>query len=179
MGAATATALVGTAISGYQAISSASEKKKVGDEIANYNRQDLVNSYRNMPLFTRGTDIMKEQSAINAASAIDTVRGGGARLVASTLPKIQSNLNKVDQEIALNLERQGIEREKMIAQGEERLTLLKEQRDIDNLNALSSQYNAAQQNFNQGLWGVASGVSSAARGLQTDKDNGDTWFNKG
>lgn len=163
MGVATASALIGTGLSAYQTIKAGSDRKKAERDAANYNRQDLINSYKNIQLSTYGTDVMKEQSARNAATMIDASRSGGARTVASTLPRIQANLNSVDQQIAMDLEKQDIARQRDIARGEERLTLIKEQRDIDNLNAISSQYNAANQDFNRGLWGVASGISSLGR----------------
>lgn len=176
MGLATATALVGTGLSAFQTIKSGKEKRDAKNAMNNYNRVDLENPYENIQLSTYGTDIMKEQSARNTASAIDAVRGGGARLIASTLPKIQANANKVDQNIAMDLEQQDLKRQYAIARGDENILRMKEQRDRENIAAISSQYNAANQNFNQGLWGVASGAASTMRGLQYDKDNGDTWF---
>ena len=164
----TATALVGTGLSAFQAIKSASDKKKAESEAANYETTEIVNNAENLSLSTYGTDIMKEQSARNSALLIEAARGGGARGIASMLPRIQANNNKVDQDIAISLENQDIKRQYAINQGADNAMRMKVQRDTDNLSAISSQYNAANQNMNQGIWGVASGLASVGRGLKTD-----------
>lgn len=162
MGVMTASALIGTGLSAYQTIKSAKDKKDAQNAMRNYNRQELINPYENIKLSTYGTDVMREESARNTSTMVDALRGAGTRGIAQ-LPKLQANTNKVNQEIAMDLERQDLRRQQMIARGDERIMAYKEQRDIDNLGAISSQYNAANQDFNKGLWGVASGITSTMR----------------
>ena len=177
MGVMTATALVGTGISAFQTIKAGKEKKDAQKAMDNYNRQELVNPYENIKLSTYGTDVMREESARTVASLTDTARSMGARGAMGLIPKIQANANKVNQEIGMDLEQQDVNRQKMIAGGGERIMGYKEQRDNNNISALSSQYTAANEDFSKGLWGMASGAMSTMRGLEQDKENGSTWFN--
>lgn len=161
MAAGTA-ALIGTGISAFQTLSSLGKKNSIEDEFNNYKRNELKNPYENMKLSTYGTDVMREESARNVASLTDSAISAGVRGVMGAIPKIQASANQVAQQIGTNLEEQDQRRQYAIAQGDERIMAMKENRDNQNLAALSSQYNAANQDFNQGLWGIASGISSFA-----------------
>jgi hypothetical protein len=178
MGVATATALIGTGISAFQAINGANQRKKAQQEMDNYERQELVNPSENIRLSTYGTDIQREDASRAVATFTDAARNAGIRGIYSALPKIQAKSNEVNQQIGQQLEKQDINRQYKIAQDEMRLMGIKENRDYQNLNAISSQWNASNQDFNQGLWGVASGVASAMRGLETDKENDDLWLKR-
>ena len=125
MGVATASALVGTGLSAYQTIKGASDKKKAERAMNNYERQELVNPYEDIQILTRGTDIMREQADKTTASLVEAARGGGIRGVHSMLPAIQANSNKINQDIAMDLENQEKRRQELIARGDERLTLIK------------------------------------------------------
>ena len=59
-----------------------------------------------------------------------------------------------------------------IAAAEEKLNDWKVGRDNTNIAALSSQYNAANQDLNKGLWGMASGLMTYAT-AQEDSEDGD------
>lgn len=177
MGITTATALVGVGLSAYSAIKANKDKKKASKEAKKYQRQEIVNPYKDIPLSTYGTDIMREDASRDVATITEAARSAGLRGIATAIPRIQAHSNKVNQQIGMDLEKQDLRRKYNEAQAEMRIMGIHEQRDNQNLAALSSQYNAADQNFKQGLWGVASGLSSAARGLKADKANGDTWFN--
>jgi hypothetical protein len=163
MAVATAAALVGVGLSAAQAIKASSDKKKAENEMRNYKRQDLVNPYENMKLSTYGTDIMREDAGRDIASLTDAARGGGVRGVMGAIPRLQAQSNQVNQQIGANLEQQDLRRQYSIAQGEQQNTRIRENRDNQNLSAISSQYNAASQNMNAGIWGAASGLASAAR----------------
>lgn len=163
MGVMTATALVGTGLSAYQTVKDSSDKRKAQKEMDNYERQELINPYKDIQLSTYGTDIMRDDAARDVASFTEAARNSGIRGIMGVLPKLQANSNKVNQQIGMNLERQDLERKRMQARGDERIMNYKENRDNQNISAISSQYNAANQDFNNGLWGVASGLTSAVR----------------
>lgn len=172
MGVATATALVGAGISVYQTVKANKEKKDAAEEMKAYNRQELENPYENIQLSTYGTDIMREESARTIASLTDAAKSAGVRGVMSAIPRIQSGANQVSQQIGADLEQQDLKRQYAVAQGEEQIMGVKENRDNQNIGAISSQYNAANQDFNQGLWGAATGLASAANSYsQWRKEN--------
>ena len=177
MGVATATALVGTGLSAFQTINSAKEKKDAEKEKNAYQVFEPTNAAENISLASGATDIMRDESARNTATMVDALRNAGPRGIAQ-IPRLQANANKVNQDIGLSYLERDEKRKYAVARGEEKIMDWKVNRDNNNLSAISSQYNAANENFNKGLWGVASGISSTMRGLETDKDNGSTWFNK-
>lgn len=163
MAVATAAALVGTGLSAFQTIKASKEKKDAQRAMDNYERQDLVNPHKDIQLSTYGTDIMRQDASRDIASFTDAARNAGIRGIMGAIPKLQAGSNRVNQQIGMDLEKQDLNRQQMIARGEERNTAYRENRDNQNLSAISSQYNAANQDFNQGLWGVASGITSFAR----------------
>ena len=162
MAVATAAALIGTGISAFQTIKGASDKKAAQSAMDNYRRVELDNPYKNIQLSTYGTDIMRQDAALNLATLSDDARSAGVRGVMGAIPKLQAGYNKVSQQIGIDLEKQDLDRQYAVAQGDERILRMKEQRDNQNINAISSQYNAANEDFNRGLWGVASGLTSWA-----------------
>lgn len=173
----TAAALVGTGLSAYQAVSAAGEKKASKNAMDNYNLHEPQNASKNISLASRGTDIMREESARTVASLTDIAKGMGARGAYGLIPKIQANANKVEEKIAMDMIARDEKRQYSIAADELKIDEWKINRDNANIAALSSQYTAANDSFNKGLWGVASGVTSTMRGLEQDKENGSTWFN--
>lgn len=181
MAALTAASLIGTGLAAYQTIKAGSEKKSIGNEIDNYNVYEPTNSAKNISLNTLGTDIMRQDAARDIGSLTDAAISGGVRGVMGAIPKIQAGANKVNQDIAMDYANRDERRQYAVARGEEKIMDWKINRDNQNIAALSSQYNASNENFNRGLWGMASGVMSTVRGVQQDKENGDwgSWFGKG
>ena len=162
MAVATAAALVGTGISAIQAIGASKEKNASKRDMENYEVYEPTNTAKDISISSVGADIRREESARTVASLTDVAKSLGARGAYGMLPKIQANANKVNQEIGIDLDKQDINRQQMIARGADRIMAHKEQRDNANIAALSSQYTAANEDFNKGLWGVASGITSFA-----------------
>ena len=174
MAVATAAALVGTGISAYQAIKAGKDRKASKNAMDNYDRQELVNPYEKLKLSTYGTDIRREESARTVASLTDIAKGMGARGAWGLIPKIQGNANKVEGDIATDYVDKFEKREYAIAAAEEKINDWKVGRDNTNIAALSSQYNAANQDLNKGLWGMASGLMTYATAQEDsgDRDGG-------
>ena len=170
----TAAALVGTGLSAYQAVSAAGEKKASKNAMDNYNLHEPQNASKNISLASRGTDIMREESARTVASLTDIAKGMGARGAWGLIPKIQGNANKVEGDIATDYVDKFEKREYAIAAAEEKINDWKVGRDNTNIAALSSQYNAANQDLNKGLWGMASGLMTYATAQEDsgDRDGG-------
>ena len=165
MGVATVTAIVGAGISAYTAIKSASDKKKAQAQLNNYERQELINPYKDIKLSTYGTDIQRQDANRDVATLTEASRNAGIRGVFGAVPKIGALSNKVNENIGQQLEQQDINRQQAIARGEMQLMGVKENRDNQNISAISSQWNAANQDYQRNLWGVASGLASAGRSI--------------
>lgn len=169
--AATATALVGLGVAGYQAYQGSQNAKKANRDINNYDRQDLdkSNPYENMQISTIGSDIMNEQNQIQSANAIEAMRAGGSRGIAM-LPSVTAQNNQANQNTRAYLDDQVNKRNYAIAGDKTATRGMKEDRDNQNLSALSSQLQQGQQNMWSGIRGAASSAMYAANNIDWNGD---------
>lgn len=147
-------------------------KKDAKNALNDYERQDLENAFENVQISTMGSDLAKEEAAGNAATMIDTLQRGGTRAIFGGLPKVQEYLTGVNNQAAQYLDSQQTRRDYAIAQEEGRIRDIRENRDMQNIGALSSQINAANQNIQNGYMGIASGLMYGARNIQTGGGGG-------
>ena len=164
MCAAITSAAIGTGLGIVQAIGGAKQKKDAQNAINNYDRVDIssdANPYRDMQISTVGSDLATEETQRTGASALGALQGGGIRGILGGLPQLVSAYNSANRNIAVDLDRQAQDRQLRIAQGEEKLLGMRENRDIQNLNALSNQYNSGNQDMWSGISGIGSGLTSA------------------
>lgn len=164
MCAAITSAAIGTGLGIVQAIGGAKQKKDAQNAINNYDRVDIsadANPYRDMQISTVGSDLATEETQRMSASALGALQGGGIRGILGGLPQLVSATNSANRNIAVDLDRQAQDRQLRIAQGEEKLLGMRENRDIQNLNALSNQYNSGNQDMWSGISGIGSGLTSA------------------
>jgi len=169
---ATAAALVGTGISAIQAIGASKEKNASKRAMENYEVYEPTNTAKDISISSVGADIRREESARTVSSLTDIAKGMGARGAWGLIPKIQGNANKVEGDIATDYGDKFEKRDYAIAAAEEKINDWKVGRDNTNISALSSQYNAANQDLNKGLWGMASGLMTYAT-AQEDSEDGD------
>lgn len=164
MAAITGTVLaLGTAA--YTVGSGIKAKNDAYSELNKYERQDLKNAFEDVQLSTLGSDLLREQTGAQAAQLVDAAQAAGSRGVASSVPKIQTGLNQANQIAAQNLDQQNQRREYAIAGDETRIQGIKENRDVQNINALSSQIQAADQNIQNGILGGMSALMYGARAM--------------
>lgn len=157
MPAATAIALgLGAASSLYQTIDGAIQRKKFQDAIDNFKRQELNNPYKELQVSTLKADQQTAQNLSTSASAIDTLQRAGARTLLSGLPKVQENSILLQNMISQDLANQDIKRQQLIAQGEERIRAIREQRDQNALLGLGQGLQTARQDMFSGLTNLAS-----------------------
>jgi hypothetical protein len=140
-------------------------KKEAEKKLNNYERQDLENAFENIQISTMGSDLAREEAAGNAATMIDTLQRGGTRAVLGGLPQVQEYLTGVNNQAAQYLDSQQTRRDYAIAQEEGRIRDIRENRDMQNIGALSSQINAADQNIQNGYMGMASAAMYGARNI--------------
>lgn len=165
MAAATAVALGGLAMSGYQAYQGAQDKKRAQEDRNAYERKDLVNPYTNMPVSTMGSDLLREQAGVNSAGMIDAAQQAGTRGILSTLPKIVSYTNAVDQEAALMLDDQVQKRNYAIAGDESAIRDINEQRDAGNLAGIGQRMEVGRQDMWSGIRGMGASAMYAANNI--------------
>ena len=159
MAAATAIGLGGLALSGIQAIDGANRSKKAKNELNDYERQELNNAYENISVSTMGSDLLREENARTSANLVDATQLGGARSIIGGVPRITATTNDINREASKMLDDQVRQREYAIAGDNARIEGITENRDISNINALSSQVDAGRQD----MWaGFGSALSSAA-----------------
>jgi hypothetical protein len=129
----------------YNAFEQSKNKLEAQRALEDYQRQELENSnvYKNMRIATMGTDLQKEEQARLASTQMDTLAGAGVRGVIGGTGRVQANSERVNNQIASDLERQQIERERLIASDNANIRSMIENREQNDINALSSQYNTA------------------------------------
>ncbi|WP_430611506.1 hypothetical protein [Flavobacterium sp. JP2137] len=162
MAAITSVAL-GVAAAGYSIYEGQEKKKKANTELNNYERQALDNAFEDIQISTIGSDILREESSRNSANIVEAVQGSGARGIGATLPKLQMETNAVNRQIQKDLDDQVTKREYAIAGDETRIRDIREDRDNQNINALSSQVQAGEDMKWNGIMGGMSGLASMGR----------------
>lgn len=165
--AATAIALGGLAMGGYQAYQGSQNAKKANRAINNYERQDLdkSNPYENMQISTIGSDIMNEQNQINSANAIEAMRAGGSRGIAM-LPSVTAQNNQANQNTRAYLDDQVTKRNYAIAGDKTNIRGMKEDRENADLAGLGQQLQTGRQDMWSGMRGMfASGMYGAEKGM--------------
>lgn len=165
MAAAITSAAIGVAAAGYSIYQGESQKKKAKAELNSYERQELVNAAEQIEISTRGTDLMREESQRTVANMVDALQGGGGRMLAANLGQLQAGINQTNRQIQKDLDDQVMRREYAIADENARLRGIREERDMQNINALSSQYMAGEQNTLNGINGAIAATGSLGRAI--------------
>lgn len=173
MAAVTGT-IIGAGVAGYTIYNSERQRKESQDTLNDYERQDLENAFENIQVSTMGSDLAKEEAAGNAATMIDTLQRGGTRAIFGGLPKVQEYLTGVNNQAAQYLDGQQTRRDYAVAQEEGRIRDMVENRDMQNIGALSSQINAGKQGVMNGVMGLGSSLFYGARAIESKYgENGD------
>lgn len=181
--AAVTSAVIGVAglgMSAYQAIDGANRQKKAQRELNNYERQELNNAFENVQISTMGSDLLREENARTTANLVDATQMGGARTIIGGIPRIVGTSNEINREAAKMLDDQVRQREYAIAGDNARIEGITENRDIANINALSSQVEAGRQDMWSGFGSALSSAAYMGRGFKEMKgDNTANSFNPG
>jgi len=167
-------AIIGLGLGIAQTIQGSKDKKDAQGELNAYERSALDNAYKNIQISTVGSDLMKEESQRTTANLTDATRAAGLRGVLGGIPKIQAQNNLANQEARKYLDDQVNQRQYAIAEDETRLRRYKEDRDIANIGALSSQVNAGKQDMWNGINGMYTAASSIGNELEYGSKEGGT-----
>ena len=161
MGVMTSIAAVGAIAAGVQAIQGAKQKREAKQALENYNRQDLENVSEGLQVSTLGADLQREEQARLASSQVGALQGAGARGLLGGLGRVEAGNQMMNREIAANLDAQQKQIDQMYAQDQSNIRGMQEQREVGDISALSSQYNAGNAMLWQGIGGIAQSGMSA------------------
>ena len=142
----------------YQMINGAKEKRQAAEALNSYQRQQLENVYDNTAVSTLGADRQIENQARLASGQIAALQGGGARTLLGGFGKVEAGNQNVNQQIAADLDQQQKQIDFARAGDQANIRSMQENREQNDINALSSQYMAGKQDQNTGLGNMALGA---------------------
>lgn len=155
------TAVVGAGLGVYQTLEGAKQKKQARKALEEYKRQELKNVAENLQVSTIGADRQREEQARLAATQIDALQGAGTRGIIGGLGRVEAGNQAVNADIAANLDEQQKQIDAMKAEDDARIRGIQENREIGDINALSSQYNAGNEAMQQGIGQTVQGIGMA------------------
>ena len=140
-------------------------------EIENFNRQELVNPYENISVSTLKSDQQTDANLSNVATSVDALQRGGTRAVLGGIPRINESNILLQGLISQDLEKQDIDRDLLIAKGEQEITGIRENREINALQGLGQQLQTARQDTMSGISNAITSGLSISNALKFDKAN--------
>ena len=153
----------------YNMIQGAKQRKDAKNALNNYKRQELKNVAEDLQVSTLGADRKREEQARLSANQIDALQGAGTRGIIGGLGRVEAGNQAVNADIAANLDEQQKQIDAMKAEDDARIRGIQENREIGDINALSSQYNAGNESFQQGIGQAIGGVGAIANQFGKNK----------
>nr|WP_315173579.1 hypothetical protein [uncultured Flavobacterium sp.] len=169
MAVATSMAIIGglgLAKGVFDTISASKRQKKHQAELDAYQRQALTNKYKDMQISTIGSDMMREESSRNMATAMNTIGNAGTRAIIGATPKLVAEQNNVDRTIQKELDDQLMKKNYAIAADDVRIQGMQEQREIGDLAGLGNAVDTARQDMNMGMNTALNGAMSVASSMK-------------
>jgi hypothetical protein len=146
----------------YNMIQGAKQRRDARKALENYERQELKNTAENLQVSTLGADRRREEQARLAGTQIDALKGAGTRGIIGGLGRVEAGNQNVNADIAANLDEQQKQIDQMKAQEDANIRAMQENRENADISALSSQYNAGNESFQQGIGQTIGGVGAIA-----------------
>jgi hypothetical protein len=173
MGVATVLAIGTAAYSAYSAINEADKKQNAANELAKLSTPEVSNVADGLQVSTRGADLQREEQARLAATETDALQGAGTRGIISGMGRVDANNQLVNKTIGADLDSQQKEIDAKIANDNVRIQGINEQRHNQDVAALSSQYNSANQNQQMAIGNGIQALGSIGNNLSaTSPTNG-------
>jgi len=126
----------------YQAINGAKEQREAKAALDAYERQQLTNVAEGLQVSTLGSDLQREEQARLSSGQVQAARESGTRGMLGALGKIEAGNQRVMQQTGADLDMQQKQIDQMRAEDEARIRSMQENREQNDINALSSQYQA-------------------------------------
>jgi hypothetical protein len=156
MGVATGIAAgVGILGSGFQAIKGAQQARDARRALEQYERQELRSPFEDVQVSTMGADLQREEQARLAATQTEALQGAGVRGLVGGLGRVEAGNQVMNAQIGADLDEQQRQLDMALAQDRTNIRGMQEQREMQDISALSSQFNAGNQQFMAGLGGIA------------------------
>ena len=146
----------------YNMIQGAKQRKDAKNELDNYKRQELKNVAEDLQVSTLGADRQREEQARLSANQIDALQGAGTRGIIGGLGRVEAGSQAVNADIAANLDEQQKQIDAMKSEDDARIRGIQENREIGDINALSSQYNAGNEAMQMGIGQTIGGSGAIA-----------------
>ncbi len=159
------TAVVGAGLGVYQTLEGAKQKEQARKALDEYKRQQLKNVGEDLRVSTLGTDTLREEQSKLTAQQIESLSGGGNRALVGGLGRIEAGNQAVNDRIAASLDEKQKEIDMIIAEDDARIRSMQENREIGDINALSSQYNAGNEAMQMGIGQAIGGVGAVANSV--------------
>lgn len=157
---ASGVASTGLGIAG--SIKGGKEKKRIRREAANMKETPLTNIADELKVSTVGAKLRQEGQSALEATQTASLQEAGTRAIGVGAGRVAAGSQAVNRDIAVGLEEQQQNIDQVRAQDSQRIQMTKEQRQQAKLAALSSQYNAANVQQQQGMANAVSGLGMAA-----------------
>lgn len=164
--AATTSAVIGAGTAAYSIAQAEKQKREARRELQSYERQELDNVFKDMPISTIGSDLMLEQGARTEANLVDTARRFGTRGIFSAIPAIQAGSQQVGREARNYLDQQDQMRNRMIAQDRAQIRGMQENREFQDLAGIGNLMNVGNQNMQSGINLGLNSLFMGMRGVQ-------------
>ena len=102
-----------------------------------------------------GADLQREEQARLAATQTEALQGAGVRGLVGGLGRVEAGSQMMNAQIGADLDQQQRQIDMALAQDRAAIRGMQEQREYQDIAALSSQFNAGNQQFMAGLGGIA------------------------
>lgn len=142
----------------FNAIQGAKEQREAKDALDNYQRQELNNVANGIQVSTLGSDLQRQEQARLASGQIGALQESGTRGLIGGLGRVEAGNQRVMAQTGADLDMQQKQIDQMRAEDEARIRNMQENREQNDINALSSQYQSGKQDQNMGMGNIIQGV---------------------
>lgn len=174
-----ASAIIGAGLSAAQMFSGAKRRREAREALENYQRQEFTNVADELSVYTKGAEMRQEEMARLGASSVDAMSRAGTRGVIGGVGQLTQQQQIGQRDIAAGLEEQQARIDQVRATDEARIRQMQEQRERDDIAALSSQFQQGENMFASGLSGlgqVGMGLTSGIMNKQMNQNYLDAMY---
>lgn len=137
-----------------QTISGLSRRSRAKRLLEDFERQELKNVADQLKVSTLGAELQSQEAQRRFATSVDALRSAGVRGVVGGLPAVEAQQQRLQRQIAADLDRQQKQIDLIRAQDEARIRQIQEQRESMEIAGLGSEMAAGSREFQTGLGGL-------------------------
>ncbi len=161
---------MGAGVSAYSAYDASQKKKKAQKALENLPTPEASNVANDLTVSTRGADLRTQESGRTTASAIDALRGGGARAIIGGVGAVSDRANAVNADIGANLDEQQKNIDVMRANDNVRIQGIGEKRYENDVAGLSSQIASEEAAKRAGIASTMTNLTTAGQEYKNWRD---------